>query len=59
MKETITEALGQMRLSLEIENSDLFVEGCNTITQKLGGTNQFSDRKSFDRLMKSDEEIEF
>ncbi len=59
MKETISEALGQMRLSLEIDNSDLFVEGCNTITQKLGGTNQFSDRKSFDRLMKSEEEIEF
>lgn len=59
MKASIIDALGQIRFSMENEDSDLFVGGCNKITQKLCGSTQFSDRRSFDTLVRSNEEMEF
>lgn len=47
------QALGIMEEALECENIDGFIAGANMITEKLGGTKQFSIKSEFDQMMQS------
>ena len=59
MKDSLTGALSQMKTALNTADSGMFVRGCNSITEKLGGKVAFSNRSEFDSMMASDEVWEF
>ena len=52
---TFNTAFDIMKESLNIGDIDGFISGANAITQKLGGTVQFSNMNEFNNFMDSDE----
>lgn len=58
VEDTLSKGFNQMKEASRTHDTDKFIQGSNIIVKGLGRKVQFTDKKSFDKFMESDEALE-
>ena len=58
VEDTLSKGFNQMKEASRTHDTDKIIQGSNIIVKGLGRKVQFTDKKSFDKFMESDEALE-